>query len=82
VLESRIGDDRVKPPEALHRGVDRSLVALSGGQIGLEELPGRIRFFWCVEIGGQHVPAVVDEPARNGLPDAAGRTGHERRSSF
>jgi hypothetical protein len=76
VLESRVRHDGVEVAEPLERSVDDGAVPVASRQVCREALPRPLRI--RLEIGGEDIPAVGDEPLGDRPADPAGRAGDER----
>jgi hypothetical protein len=76
VLKPRIRHDRVEPAESLESNVDGGAVPVASRQVGCEALPRSLRI--RLEVDGEDIPAVLDEPLSDRPADPAGRARDER----
>ncbi len=79
VLEARVRDHRVEPPNCSTAAATRRPVALARRQVGGERLARAVRIRRAID--RQHLPPVSDEPLRDRTADAARGTGDERAAS-
>ncbi len=84
MLDARVRHHDVEAPERLQRGVDGAPVALAGGEVGGEAGAGQAV---GLEVDGEDVEPVGDQPLGDGAADPARGAGdecgagHQRRSA-